>query len=949
MKTTRLIRCSCVLLLLVVGRFLPSAAGAGLVGIPQNGSTIGVLEDGETYLEIGFVGWGPNWQWLGFGGRVEELGTQSRLGGEATVQASGARVGIDAVVGQSGPRSLQMDIGVKTDRDTDLTCLIASVEIPKKTFAGGRMLVSQQDGNTRSVDLPLGRGNLGQNVQRLTLIDAADRRTQIVLDPPCDLTADGAARIVLAGNHLEADQPRRVKLSVDLPAELSYYAGSQSTPVEPGLDQWYVFRPSGDHDKPSEIGLQDWLDAPAGRHGRILRDGDKLVYNNRPIKLWGINLCYGTCAPEKELADRRAKFYAKYGVNSVRLHKYADGPGWAGIQSPQSFVEFDPAGLDRMDYLIAQFKRHGIYVKLSAHFGSQKLGPADKQYVPYLEEFGSFAGGKNRITTPHSAVHYAPELQDVQIRQMVNLLKHENPYTGSTYAEDPAIAFLEIINEQSILFYTSMAPLEASPTLRRDVGRRFCDWLRKKYGTQEKLEAAWGGRRAMDSFQGEGFPAAGEHLDKNNILPLGNPWYWDPVQLEGSQAFQKGRLLDTMRFLYELQTGFYLRYVAAMRQAGYQGEILSTNWQAGRALSHYYNLHSDYLVGTIDRHNYFGGGDGGKIDNVTMLRVPGSGMLSAGMQQVADRPFMLSEWIHVWPNEWGVEGPAIIGAYGLGLQGWDVSYLFQNRDDGRLRDQIGRDRWEVTTPQVWGVFPAVARQVLRGDVRESDVTATRYVHVPSLLEGKLGFDDQVAQQYDVKTFDSDKVPARTLAVARSVVEFTDAYRDTPSFDLAPYRQGDALVSSTGQLHWQPGRSKLDGLFTIDTEATKAVVGFAEGRRCELGSVTITPGCRYGVVYVTAAEKDATLASSRRLLVVAVARARNTGMKVFNDSRLLERGGPPVLMEPVRATITIRRPGNPTVYLLDHDGCRTATTLPITAGTFEIDGARDKTCYYLITY
>ena len=45
-----------------------------------------------------------------------------------------------------------------------------------------------------------------------------------------------------------------------------------------------------------------------------------------------------------------------------------------------------------MDYQIAAFKKRGIYVKLSAHFGSQKLGPADKKYVPYLEEFGQFSG-----------------------------------------------------------------------------------------------------------------------------------------------------------------------------------------------------------------------------------------------------------------------------------------------------------------------------------------------------------------------------------------------------------------------------------------------------------------------------------------------------------------------------------------------------------------------------
>ena len=173
----------------------------------------------------------------------------------------------------------------------------------------------------------------------------------------------------------------------------------------------------------------------------------------------------------------------------------------------------------------------------------------------------------------------------------------------------------------------------------------------------------------------------------------------------------------------ELQNEFYAKFVQAMRDAGYEGEFISSNWQAGRAYSHLLNLHSDALVGTVDRHNYFAGGEGIRIDNATMLAVPGSGILSSGMQQVTDRPFMLSEWIHVTPNEWGVEGPAIIGAYGMGLQGWDVSFLFQNSDDGGFRSVLNKDRWEATAPQIMGVFPAVARQVLRGDVTQANVRA----------------------------------------------------------------------------------------------------------------------------------------------------------------------------------------------------------------------------------
>jgi hypothetical protein len=229
--------------------------------------------------------------------------------------------------------------------------------------------------------------------------------------------------------------------------------------------------------------------------------------------------------------------------------------------------------------------------------------------------------------------------------------------------------------------------------------------------------AAWG-ERAWNSFEYE--KLAYDDWEAGLVMPAGgHPWYLDPTQLEGSQAFRKQRLFDTMQFLYEIQNEFYARYVKAIRDTGYEGAILASNWQAGRGFSHYYNLHSDYLAGIIDRHNYFGGSRDGLINNQSMLRVPGTGTFSAGMQQVADRPFMLSEWIHVEPNEWGVEGPAIVGAYGMGLQGWDVSYIFQNRDRGRFMTELwpsGRDVWRVMAPQVYGIFPAVARQVLRADV-----------------------------------------------------------------------------------------------------------------------------------------------------------------------------------------------------------------------------------------
>ena len=132
---------------------------------------------------------------------------------------------------------------------------------------------------------------------------------------------------------------------------------------------------------------------------------------------------------------------------------------------------------------------------------------------------------------------------------------------------------------------------------------------------------------------------------------------------------------------------------------------------------------------------------------------------------------------------------------------------------------------------------------------------------------------------------------------------------------------------------------------MDTAATKAVVGFANGQTCALTGITIKPESRFSAIYVTAPGQHETIAQAKALLIVAIARARNTGMQ-FNDAgdRLLAKGTAPVLLEPVKATLTI--PGKARVVLLDHDGKRTAKTLPIVNGTFTIDGARDKTPYYL---
>src|SRR5690606_30068575 len=121
-------------------------------------------------------------------------------------------------------------------------------------------------------------------------------------------------------------------------------------------------------------------------------------------------------------------------------------------------------------------------------------------------------------------------------------------------------------------------------------------------------------------------------------------------------------------------------------------------------------------------------------------------------------------------------------------------------------------------------YPALARMVLRGDVKEASVLSRRKVHVPSLAEGTLGFHETVEQGYDNK-FITGNIPAEALARGRLVVEFVEEPESTESLSLEELTQGQdrRIDSSTGELSWDY-RGK--GYFTINTDATQGVVGHA---------------------------------------------------------------------------------------------------------------------------
>jgi hypothetical protein len=706
---------------------------------------------------------------------------------------------------------------------------------------------------------------------------------------------------------------------------------AQFTQTVAGRD-WFPWV-ANDHASPSVFAMDDWLDKPAGKHGGVRMEGDHFQFEDQtPVKFWGTNLTYAQCAPEHVQAEDLAARFARYGINAVRLHKFTGPNGWEGIGDPNDVTQFDPKGLGKLDYFTSQLKDHGIYYGFSHTFNMQ-IRPGNKGQLLDYDEIQKALGGKTA-----GIINYAEDIQDLLIQSVVNLLGHTNPYSGKTYAEDPCLCYIELQNEDDIFWYQTGGTYAKCPTYAKKLRERFAGWLAKRYTTQEALAGAWAG--ALKS---------GETLEAKNIGVDMEVYNLTEGPLASRKPGGKQRELDTAIFLHDVQNQFYEKFVKAIRDAGYKGPICGSPWQAPAMVPEYFNLLSDDGVGYIDRHNYYGDED----VFATMLGTPGAGYLSSGLQQIDNRPFGVSEWITQFPLVYQADGPVIMAAYGLGLQGWDSSYEFASSvgypDDSWFAPDAGGlpyKRWIVDSPTQIGQFPALARMIYRGDVQQGDVISVRRTSLDEISRDHFSFVENTGQQGDVKSINGS-CPVAALAAGRCLVQFTESPQPSVEPDMSKYQKGTVTTSTTGQLVWD---SADKGFFTINTAGTKAVIGFASGKRQDLGNVTITSHTPYASIILTALDLRATLDNAKSALLTVVARAVSTGFAVNTvNNRMVSPGTAPLLVEPVQVDLAFSGRSIATVNVLSQNGTATQKTVPVENDAFHINSADDQTLYYQVIF
>ena len=216
---------------------------------------------------------------------------------------------------------------------------------------------------------------------------------------------------------------------------------------------------------------------PTGGQPMTVRDGHFFVGDKR-FRVWGVNLCFGASFPTHADAERLAARLAAGGVNSVRFH-HMDTSAWPnGILDPKDLSKLHPEAVERLDYLINELAKRGIYANVNLHVGakaSKWLGLPDPgtDYDKIVDLF-------------------TPEIFEAQKKYARDLLGHENPYRKMRPADDPAVGFVEITNEDSFFMWDGPQRLPGLPEFYAKILRgKYIEWLKKEYGSADKLREAW--------------------------------------------------------------------------------------------------------------------------------------------------------------------------------------------------------------------------------------------------------------------------------------------------------------------------------------------------------------------------------------------------------------------------------------------------------------------------
>lgn len=614
---------------------------------------------------------------------------------------------------------------------------------------------------------------------------------------------------------------------------------------------------------PSDVSFL--LDKPAGKEGFIKIQGGHFVKpDGKRIRFWGVHLTDWSPGsvelPSKDDSPMWARSLARHGVNMVRLH-FIDKWAPTGIVdgSKDDTRSFDALQLDRLDFLAAELKKNGIYMDLNLNVGRYyKAG--DGVVDPTLVN-RNWVKGVNL---------YDKRIIELQKEFARNLLTHVNPYTGTQYRNEPAIAIVEILNENGI----GQGHNPPSKFYADELDQLYNTWLKTNL-TPEQLQTLRTQAGVADDA----------------LIPrlAGNARATAP----------KDRYETEVRFFMNVEDTFYQDMKKFVRELGVKQPVIGTA-DHGHSGPPWAMLSSLSKLDAVDGHIYWNQYVG--AGNVPMVNDPAhSTVVQLSRSAFAQKPYTVSETNHPFPNEYASEGIPILAAY-AGFQDWDmvVMYTFEPKKDPAWKPYVG-DPFDIShDPVRMTEMAAGALMFLRGDVKAAKQTIERTYSKEQVLDAGLlpgGLRAGSEQPYFTPGF------PLTLPLEHAV--------RTKSFEGPPVAKltasgSNPIVSDTGELSWYTSDAKT-GLVTVETDRSQALIGFVKANQKTLKNLAADITNDFATIVLSSMDGKP-LARADRILLSTGSRVANTEQK-WNEARSgLGRGGQghsPTLIEPVTGTVTLR--------------------------------------------
>lgn len=627
-----------------------------------------------------------------------------------------------------------------------------------------------------------------------------------------------------------------------------------------------------------DLSTQRFVQGPCGTKGRVIAtpDGHFAFADepHKPRRFYGVNLCYSAQYLSKEHVDRLLDRLVLLGYNTVRIHHYesglttpADQPGFA----------WDPVKVDQLDYLMAGCAKRGLWLTTDLYISR----PVSAAQIGL--EGDKIAMDRFKILVP---VHEGA-FQDWATFAR-KFLDRVNPYTGVRVADDPALAWLSLINEGPIAnFWGEIVQIP--------------EW-----------QAAWT-RWVLEEFP--------EAKLRQRVLGLGAPDAEGKLPMPGSLSGNSpaSRLAEV--FVATMEKKAYERMRDFLRKE-LRCEALLTNMNNAAArvpAAQFARTAFDY----VDEHFY--------VDHPQFLerpwRLPSSspntnpipagapGGANVAAARLFGKPFTVTEYNYAGPGRFRGVGGILTGALGA-LQDWDAMWRFAYSHNAR----------HLFEPAPMGYFDLASDPLnqaadrltlflyLRGDV----VPARERLAVILPESDRENFN----QPLDLTLLQSVAWKAQVgTAVVPKNAEAPGGLLPLPA---DPARAEPALEAALGKVpENQVIMDARRAVLTIDTP--RSAGGYAEkGRSIRTGSVEVGDLTHGATVFVNSLDASP-ITTSRRLLVTHLTDLQNTGGHYAEAARktLLDWGRLPHLVRAgsARVSLAVTDPEKLTVWALSVGGRR----------------------------